>query len=193
MRKRNFNAKTQRRRGAVTRKTADTNSHELSRILISQKQTKGTKRAETESFEHRIMGTGVLSLTPWLQPGDRRRRTTANRFNGLPPFAQAVETASISCALSRKSSVRSAIFIAARPPHVPFKLRRSGMKWQTTPMLFRFSRVTDMPLLRSLAGSNGVVSYKHGAPNGAWLRRTMLDETVVLTSEEARSRFEIWS
>jgi hypothetical protein len=40
-----------------------------------------------------IRGVSVFSLTPWLQPGVKRRGITTNRFNGLPDAWQAVKTA----------------------------------------------------------------------------------------------------
>jgi hypothetical protein len=84
----------------------------------------------------------ALSLTPWLQPGENRAQPKVNRFNGLPPLAQAVETAVIVPAVRLHraeaachanglncdcpKSRRDDLFIDAQPPYAFFFLFFSG-------------------------------------------------------------------
>jgi len=88
-----------------------------------------------------------------------------------PSISDAVEAKS---AADAKSSVRSAMYMAAPSPRVPSKLRRSGMERLGLTVYCQPPRVLAMPLLRSLDGTNGCGFYKHGAPNGAWFARLRL-------------------
>ena len=63
---------------------------------------------------------GRLSLTPWLQPGEKPALVSANRFNGLQPCAEAVETAQIATA-THFHRAEATVLMRAEPP-LPFEI-----------------------------------------------------------------------